>query len=55
MNDSNVKPWLTVTPRVAGRLALSVVLMATGMHYLVSGRTQANVSRMITGAILAVC
>ena len=48
------KPWITVTPHVAGRMALSTVLMVIGMHYLVSGRKEANVSRMITGAILTV-
>ncbi|MBI5246850.1 MAG: hypothetical protein HY923_06685 [Elusimicrobia bacterium] len=53
MSDAAVKPWLTVTPAVAGRMALSTVLMAIGMYYLVSGRKEANVSRMFTGALLA--
>ena len=46
------KPWITLTPQVAGKAALSVMLMAMGMHYLTTGRTEANVSRMITGAVL---
>ena len=47
------KPWITLTPQVVGKVALSVMLMAMGMHYLTTGRTEANVSRMITGAVLS--
>ena len=54
MTEAAVKPWLTLTPQVMARMALSVALMAIGMHYLVSGRKEANVSRMITGALLTV-
>ena len=53
MTEAASKPWLTVTPNVAGRMAVSTVLMAIGMYYLVSGRKEANVSRMFTGALLA--
>ena len=28
------KPWITLTPQVVGKVALSVMLMAMGMHYL---------------------
>ncbi len=52
--SSGPKPWITVTPIVAGRMALSTVLMVTGMYFLATGRRDANVSRMITGAILSV-
>jgi hypothetical protein len=47
-----VKPWLNVTPRVMGKMAVSTVLMATGMYYLTTGRSEASVSRMFTGAFL---
>jgi hypothetical protein len=46
------KPWITVTPILMGKLALSTMLMAIGMHYLVTGRRDADMSRMITGAVL---
>lgn len=46
------KPWLEVTPRVMGKMALSTVLMAIGMYYLTTGRREASVSRMFTGAFL---
>ena len=46
------KPWITVTPLVIGKMALSTMLMAAGMHYLVTGRSDADLSRMITGAVL---
>lgn len=52
MNEG-AKPWLAVTPRVMGKMALSIVLMAIGMHYLTTGRRDASVSRMFTGAFLA--
>ncbi|MBI3289391.1 MAG: hypothetical protein HYZ74_07730 [Elusimicrobia bacterium] len=45
-------PWLNITPSVVGKMTLSTVLMACGMYYLASGRKEADVSRMITGAIL---
>lgn len=46
------KPWITLTPGIAGKAALSVMLMATGMFYLATGRKEAEVGRMITGAFL---
>ena len=52
--SEGAKPWLLVTPRVAGRMALSTILMMTGMYYLVTGRRDANMSRMMTGAVLAI-
>jgi hypothetical protein len=47
------KPWIDVSPQVMGKMALSTMLMATGMFYLATGRRDADMSRMITGAILA--
>ncbi|UPT72735.1 MAG: hypothetical protein M0D55_12435 [Elusimicrobiota bacterium] len=52
MSDAD-KPWLSITPGTMEKVAVSIALMAIAMFYLVSGRQQANVSRMITGAILA--
>ncbi len=46
------KPWLDVTPRIMGKAAASTVLMAVGMYYLTTGRREASVSRMFTGAFL---
>lgn len=50
--SEGVKPWLDVTPQVMGKMALSTVLMATGMFYLATGRRDAEMSRMLTGAAL---
>lgn len=51
MNDGS-KPWIKITPQVMGKMSLSTVLMISGMYYLVTGRREANMSRMFTGAIL---
>ena len=52
MTPAGPKPWITLTPSAVGKLALSTVLMSTGMFYLTTGRRDAEMSRMITGAIL---
>lgn len=52
MNDG-AKPWLSITPQVMGKAALSTVLMAMGMFYLTTGRRDADTGRMFTGALLA--
>jgi hypothetical protein len=41
------------TPQYAVKFAIAIVLFGAGMHYLVSGRKEADLGRMITGAILA--
>lgn len=51
--SEGAQPWLAVTPKVMGKTALSVMLMAIGMYYLTTGRRDASVSRMFTGAFLA--
>ena len=51
MNEGS-KPWLSITPQVMGKMALSTVLMAVGMYYLTTGRREASVSRMFSGAFL---
>jgi hypothetical protein len=49
-----VNPELAVklTPRYVLKFAVAIVLFGAGMHYLVSGRKEANLNRMITGALL---
>lgn len=47
-----VKPWISLTPAIMGKIALSVSLMTIGLYYLVSGRRDANMSRMFSGAFL---
>lgn len=51
MSD-DVKPWITITPKLMGKVAVSTMLMAMGMYYLTTGRRDANTSRMFTGAFL---
>jgi len=43
---------LRVTPQYAARFAVAIALFGAGMHYLVSGRKEASLGRMITGALL---
>jgi len=50
--SEGVKPWLSVTPQIMGKTALSTVLMAMGMFYLTTDRRDADTSRMFTGAFL---
>lgn len=50
--SSGPKPWLDITPKVMGKVAMSTVLMAVGMYYLTTGRREASMSRMFTGAFL---
>ena len=50
MNEG-AKPWIKMTPQALGKVALSTVLMAIGMFYLTTGRKEASLSRMITGAV----
>lgn len=49
----HVEPVIRFTPQYAAKFAVAIVLFGAGMHYLVSGRKQADLSRMITGAVLA--
>ena len=51
MNEG-ARPWLVITPKVMAKMSLSVVLMAIGMYYLTTGRREASVSRMFSGAFL---
>ena len=47
-------PWLNITPGVMTKVSLSVVLMTAGMYYLVTGRREAELNRMILGAVLSI-
>lgn len=49
---SDAMPWLAITPTVALRVSASTVLITVGMYYLVSGRKEASLDRMIGGAML---
>ena len=44
--------WLNLTPVLILKVAGSTVLMATGMFYLATGRREANMGRILTGAVL---
>jgi hypothetical protein len=46
-------PAIRFTPQYAAKFAVAIVLFGAGMHYLVSGRKEADLGRMITGAVLA--
>jgi hypothetical protein len=46
-------PFGNLTPKLAGRFALCVALFGASMHYLVSGRKEADLNKMAIGAVLA--
>ena len=48
-----LKPWLSITPPIMAKAALSIALMSSGMFYLATGRRDADLSRMTAGAVLA--
>lgn len=52
MGAEPVEPWLDITPKVALRASASTVLISVGMFYLVTGRKNADLGRMWTGAVL---
>ena len=41
------------SPYVVAKGTASIILAFIAMHYLVTGRRQANFGRMVTGALLA--
>ena len=47
-----VKPWISLTPALMGKISVSISLMTIGLYYLVSGRRDADMTRMFTGAFL---
>ena len=45
-------PTFRLTPRVALKWAAALTCFGAGMHYLSTGRKQADFGRIMTGAIL---
>ncbi len=45
-------PAYALTPKFALKWAAALTLFGAGMHYMVTGRTQADFGRVMTGAIL---
>ncbi|MFI5345286.1 MAG: hypothetical protein ACHQ51_02815 [Elusimicrobiota bacterium] len=48
-----VEPVFKFTPQYGAKFTVALVLFGAGMHYLTTGRKEADLGRMITGAILA--
>lgn len=46
-------PVVRLTPQRALRFAAAITLFGAGMHYLSAGRKDASLSKMMTGAVLA--
>ncbi|HEX4047062.1 MAG TPA: hypothetical protein VH309_04485 [Elusimicrobiota bacterium] len=46
-------PTVSLTPQRALRFSVAFTLAGAAMHYLVSGRKEADIGKMITGAVLA--
>ena len=46
-------PTIYMTPRRALRFAAAFTLFGASMHYLVAGRKEADLGKMVTGAVLA--
>ena len=46
-------PTISMTPRRALKFSVAFTLFGAAMHYLVSGRKEADFNKMITGAVLA--
>jgi hypothetical protein len=44
---------IALTPKQGLKFAAAITLFGAGMHYLVSGRKEASLDKMITGAVLA--
>jgi hypothetical protein len=52
-SDLGPKMVISMTPKRALRFSAAFTLFGASMHYLVSGRKEADVGKMITGAVLA--
>jgi hypothetical protein len=52
-SDLGPKMVISMTPKRALRFSAAVTLFGASMHYLVSGRKEADINKMITGAVLA--
>ncbi|MBI3564220.1 MAG: hypothetical protein HY079_03380 [Elusimicrobia bacterium] len=45
-------PAIEMTPKFALKWAAAITLFGAGMHYLATGRKEADFERIITGAVL---
>jgi hypothetical protein len=50
---AGAKLAVSMTPQRALRFSVAFTLFGASMHYLVSGRKEADFGKMITGALLA--
>lgn len=50
--EDSAAPLVRLTANTALRFAMATVLFGAAMHYLVSGRKEASMGKMITGALL---
>ena len=46
-------PAIVLTPKYGLKFAAAITLFGAGMHYLVSGRKEGDLGKIITGALLA--
>ena len=49
----HLAPAISMTPKRALKFSVAFTLFGASMHYLVSGRKEADLNKMITGAVLA--
>lgn len=54
MPPPSAEPGVAIhfTPKLALKTSLASGLIAAGMYYMISGRKNADLNRMITGAVL---
>ena len=50
---TQLAPTIAMTPKRALKFSVAFTLFGAAMHYLVSGRKEADLNKMITGAVLA--
>jgi len=50
---AQLTPTISMTPKRALKFSVAFTLFGASMHYLVSGRKEASLNKMITGAVLA--
>lgn len=46
-------PFTGLTPKYVGKFSIAVMLFGMSMYYLATGRKEADMGKMITGAVLA--
>ena len=50
---TQLTPVIAMSPKRALKFSVAFTLAGAAIHYLVSGRKEANINKMITGAVLA--